>query len=62
MENRFLAGKLDKVDKAFHFFSDKHNLKSDFSLIEIEKATGWGASTVKTYVTKRWGSFFNKVQ
>jgi hypothetical protein len=55
-----VAGKLDKVDKAFFFFKKHSNNATSFKLDELAKDTGWGLSTVQTYSTKRWSSFLKK--
>jgi hypothetical protein len=54
--------KLENVDKAFEFFKGcrKHNIF--FSLNDVKENTNWGLSTVKTYSTKRWGSFLKKTE
>lgn len=55
-----MAGKFDKIDKAFAFFVKNRKEKSTFTLSDVQKETGWGASTVKTYSTKRWNSFLEQ--
>jgi hypothetical protein len=55
-----MAGKLDKVDKAFAFFKSKLTEKSLFTIDDLAEYTGWGISTVKTYSTKRWATFLKR--
>lgn len=55
-----MVGKFDKVDKAFSFFQKMRNEKAQFTLSDVQKATGWGLSTVRTYSTKRWSSFLKQ--
>jgi hypothetical protein len=55
-----LAGKLDKVDKAYAFFKEHQEKGTAFKLDDLANDTGWGLSTVKTYSTKRWGAFLVK--
>ncbi|CFQ52204.1 Protein of uncharacterised function (DUF3644) [Yersinia frederiksenii] len=52
--------KPQKIDKAFLFFCERREKNDFFSLEDIERATGWGLSSVKTYANKRWASFLNK--
>ncbi|HII2982643.1 DUF3644 domain-containing protein [Yersinia kristensenii] len=52
--------KPQKIDKAFLFFCERRKKNDVFSLEDIERATGWGLSSVKTYANKRWASFLNK--
>lgn len=55
-----MAGKLDKVDKAYSFFEKQLDKGTAFKLDDLANDTGWGLSTVKTYSTKRWGFFLKK--
>ena len=55
-----MGTKFDKVKKAFKFFKKQREKQKEFTLAEIENATGWGLSTVKTYLTKRWNNFLKK--
>ncbi|MEO0011734.1 MAG: hypothetical protein RLZZ535_123, partial [Cyanobacteriota bacterium] len=55
-----MAIKFEKIQKAFEFFKKQRQKQKEFTLAEIQVATGWGKSTVKTYQTKRWNSFLKK--
>lgn len=55
-----MAGKLDKVDKAYAFFKEHLEKGTAFKLDDLANDTDWGLSTVKTYSTKRWGTFLVK--
>lgn len=55
-----MAGKLDKVDKAYAFFKKHLDKGTAFKLDDLAQDTEWGLSTIKTYSTKRWGSFLVK--
>jgi len=50
----------DKVKKSYIFFLQKENDSEGFELSELLAATGWKASTVKTYFSKKWDSFLEK--
>lgn len=52
--------KSEKIEKAFDFFSEKKLTKKHFSLDEVADRTGWGKSTVRTYLTKKWSTFIVK--
>ncbi|CVG72111.1 Protein of uncharacterised function (DUF3644) [Serratia marcescens] len=54
--------KLENVDKAFDFFRECRKENKFFDLPDVTKKTNWGLSTVKTYSTKRWGSFIKKTE
>jgi hypothetical protein len=41
--------------KAYKFFRDHRG--NTFELADLEKATGWKAATIKTYIAKRWQHF-----
>ncbi|WP_336778243.1 DUF3644 domain-containing protein [Pantoea sp. USHLN256] len=49
--------KNEKIEKAFHFFSEMKSTKKHFTVAEVTKRTGWGKSTVQTYLTKKWSTF-----
>lgn len=55
-----MAGKLDKVDKAYAFFKRHADKSTSFCLKDLSLDTSWGVSTVRTYITKRWASFLKK--
>ena len=44
--------KNQKIELAFNFFSEKKLSKQYFTVDEIANKTGWGQSTVKTYLSK----------
>ncbi len=43
-----------KTRQAFYFLCEKESCSQKFSQEELQKATGWSASTIKTYQTKNW--------
>ncbi len=46
--------KLDKIRISYKFFLEMQNKKKSFLWEDIEEATGWSKSTIKTYRTKKW--------
>lgn len=52
--------KEDKVGKSYCFFLEKEKNKEAFKLDELLKATGWSATTAKTYLSKKWDTFLSK--
>ncbi|TBT10519.1 hypothetical protein D5E88_03335 [Vibrio parahaemolyticus] len=42
----------DKAKLAFQFFIQNHG--QQITVEDIENATGWAKSTVKTYINKKW--------
>lgn len=52
--------KNQKIELAFNFFSEKKISKQYFTVDEIANKTGWGQSTVKTYLSKKWSTFIIK--
>lgn len=52
--------KTDKVEKSYQFFLEKERTKSSFTSNDVIQATGWAASTVNTYITKKWDKFLVK--
>lgn len=55
-----MAGKFDKIEKSFIFFTQCLAGSRTFEVADIVEATGWSASSVKTYTSKRWNSFLVK--
>ena len=58
--DRFMAGKFEKIEKGFRFFTQCLDAAQSFEVADIVAATGWSLSSVKTYTTKRWDSFLVK--
>ncbi len=52
----------EKFIKSYLFFSEKERLNIKVQLKEIEAATGWSNSTVKTYISKKWDNILFKKQ
>ncbi len=49
--------KVTKVKEAYNFFCKVEDEKVVFTLQELMDVTGWGESTVKTYLNKKWQKF-----
>ncbi|AMP90318.1 TPA: hypothetical protein ACIZB4_001271 [Legionella pneumophila] len=43
-----------KTRLAFYFLCEKEACSESFSLDELEQAAEWSASTVDTYLSKKW--------
>ena len=52
--------KNQKVVRSYHFFIEKEKSKAVFTAADIEKATGWVKTTVRTYLTKKWDKLLEK--
>jgi len=52
--------KNEKIKLAYDFFSEKKTSKQYFTVDDIAKKTGWGQSTVRTYLSKKWSTFITK--
>lgn len=50
-----------RVLDAYRFFCAAEREGRGFTVDELASATGWKASTVSTYITKKWSSFIQKV-
>lgn len=50
----------DKFVKSYTLFIEKEKSKKKLELKEIEQATGWSNSTVKTYISKKWDNILFK--
>lgn len=57
-----MNSKFEKIDTAFDFFLERRQAQEAFTLDELKDATGWSLSTVRTYSTKRWHSFLQKLE
>lgn len=51
---------IDKSELAFSFFTKMKRENKLFNFIDIEQATGWGRSTVRTYFSKKWANILTK--
>ncbi|EPW4741245.1 hypothetical protein ACWLRT_004539 [Vibrio parahaemolyticus] len=51
-----------QVDKAYTFFLESFKSGHEFTLDELAEKTGWSASTVKTYLRKKWVSLLEQTK
>jgi hypothetical protein len=51
----------DKVVIAYEFFRAKATDQSDFTLDELIEKTDWNETSIKTYMSKKWRSYTEKV-
>lgn len=51
---------LEKIEKAYAFFAQMEKTNSYFTAEDIEQATGYKKSVVKSYIGKKWGWFLRK--
>lgn len=51
---------VDKAGLAFSFFTRMKREGKIFDLCDIEQATGWNRSSVRTYFSKKWGTILTK--
>lgn len=55
------ASKYQKVDRAFSFLVSKERSGETFTIKELAEATDWTVETCKTYPTKRWHQYVEKI-
>lgn len=48
-----------KTEKAFEFFTK--NIGKEFTISQLRDYSGWSEATIKTYLTKKWYSFTQKI-
>lgn len=51
---------VDKADLAFTFFTKMKREGKLFDFYDIEQATGWSRSSVRTYFSKKWGTILTR--
>ncbi len=51
----------NKILSAFEFLKDKYANNIPFTTIEMAVAIGWAESTVRTYLSKQWDHFTEKI-
>jgi hypothetical protein len=55
------TSKYTKVDLAYAFLVNKERVGESFNIEELAKATNWKIETCKTYPTKRWHQYVERI-
>jgi uncharacterized protein DUF3644 len=55
-----VSEKLEKLKHAYKFFQERASSGEKFGIDDIVAATGWKATTVRTYLAKQWAQFVER--
>lgn len=60
-QKKRVANKYEKVDLAYTFLVNKERTGESFSIEDLAKATNWKIETCRTYPTKRWHQYIERI-
>jgi len=57
---QMVANRTETFEKSYDVFIEYERTGKPFSIAEIAKAVGWTESTIRTYLSKKWGLFITR--